>query len=375
MAIASSADFRAAARRRLPPFLFHYIDGGAYGEVTLRRNVEDLAEIALRQRVLRDVSSLSLGIDLFGRRQGLPVVLGPVGLSGMYARRGEVAAARAAAAHDVPFCLSTLGICSLDEVARGLGAPFWFQLYVLRDRGYTREMIERARAAGCSALVFTVDLAVPGTRYRDAHSGMAGRFLTARRLWQAATHPRWAWDVGLLGRPHSPGTVAKDGGGLGDYIGWLGENIDPSIAWKDLEFLRGEWDGPLILKGILDVEDAREAVALGADALVVSNHGGRPLDGVRSTARALPGIADAVGDHLAVLVDGGVRNGLDVLKMLGLGARAVLLGRAWAFALAAQGGRGVDRMLTLMEAELRVAMALTGVSDAAQIDRSILEPG
>jgi len=375
MAIASSADFRAAAQRRLPPFLFHYIDGGAYGEATLRRNVEDLAEIELRQRVLKDVSSLSLNIDLFGRRQGLPIVLGPVGLSGMYARRGEVAGARAAAAHDVPFCLSTLGVCSLEEVAHGTDRPIWFQLYVLRDRGYTREMIERARAAGCSALVFTVDLAVPGTRWRDAHSGMSGRFLTARRLWQAVTRPRWAWDVGLLGRPHSPGTIAKDPrSGLGDYIGWLGENIDPSISWKDLEFLRAEWDGPLILKGILDAEDAREAVALGADAIVVSNHGGRQLDGVRSTARALPGIADAVGDDLTLLVDGGVRSGLDVLKMLALGAKAVLLGRAWAFALAARGGAGVDHMLTLMEAELRVAMSLTGVTDAARVERSILEP-
>ena len=374
MAIASSADFRAAARRRLPPFLFHYIDGGAYGETTLRRNVEDLAGIALRQRVLRDVSSLSLGIELLGRRQGLPVVLGPVGLSGMYARRGEVAAARAAAARDIPFCLSTLGICSVDEVARGAGRPIWFQLYVLRDRDYTREMIERARAAGCAALVFTVDLAVPGTRYRDWRSGMSGRFSTAQRFWQALTHPRWAWDVGLLGRPHSLGNVARPGESLGDYKGWIGQHLDPSISWKDLEFIRQAWDGPVLLKGILDVEDAREAIALGVDGIVVSNHGGRQLDGVRSTARALPGIADAVGDDLAVLVDGGVRSGLDVLKMLALGAKGVLLGRAWAFALAAGGGAGVEQMLALIEAELRVAMALTGITDAARVDRTILEP-
>jgi L-lactate dehydrogenase (cytochrome) len=237
-------------------------------------------------------------------------------------------------------------------------------------------MIAAARAAGCSALVFTVDLAVPGTRYRDAHSGMSGRFSTLRRLWQALGHPRWAWDVGLLGRPHSLGTLAKDPSrsGLGDYVGWIGANLDPSIAWKDLEFLRREWEGPLILKGILDPEDAREAVALGADGLVVSNHGGRQLDGVSSTARALPGIADAVGGDLAVLVDGGVRSGLDVLKMLALGAQAVLLGRAWAFALAARGGAGVDQMLSLLEAELRVAMALTGVTDVKQVERSILEP-
>ena len=373
----STADFRAAARRRLPPFLFHYIDGGAYDEVTLRRNVAELAEVALRQRVLRDVSSLTLQTELFGRSQRMPVGLGPVGLSGMYARRGEVAAARAATAAGLPFCLSTLGICSLEEVAAGCGGPVWFQLYVLRDRGYTCAMIERARAAGCSALVFTVDLAVPGTRWRDSHSGLSGRFAVARRLAQAIGHPRWSWDVGLKGRPHSLGNIARDGagGGLGDYIGWITENLDPSISWKDLEFLRTEWNGPLILKGILDVEDAREAVALGADGIVVSNHGGRQLDGVSSTVRALPRIADAVGGDLTVLVDGGVRTGLDVLRMLALGAKSVLLGRAWAYALAAGGGAGVARLIALLEAELRTAMALTGVTDVATVDRSALETG
>ncbi len=373
--IASTADFRAAARRRLPPFLFHYIDGGAYDEVTLRRNVADLAETALRQRVLKDVSSLSLATELFGRRQRLPVGLGPVGLSGMYARRGEVAAARAATDFGIPFCLSTLGICSLGEVARGCGGPVWFQLYVLRDRGLTREMIARAKAAGCSALVFTVDLAVPGTRYRDAHSGMSGRFAAAQRLWQSIAHPRWAWDVGLRGRPHSLGNIGtqRTGTRLGDYKGWIGANLDPSISWKDLEFLRAEWSGPLILKGILDREDAREAVALGADGIVVSNHGGRQLDGVSSTARALPGIADAVGDQITLLVDGGVRNGLDVLRMLALGAKGVLLGRAWAYALAARGGAGVTQLLLIIEAELRTAMALTGVPDVARVDRSVLD--
>ena len=371
----STADFRAAARRRLPPFLFHYIDGGAYDEVTLRRNVSDLAEVALRQRVLKDVSALTLETELFGQHQRLPIGLGPVGLSGMYARRGEVAAARAATAAGIPVCLSTLGICSLEEVVRGCGAPVWFQLYVLRDRGYTRAMIERARAAGCSALVFTVDLAVPGTRWRDAHSGMSGRFAGARRLAQAIAHPRWAWDVGLLGRPHSLGNLARDGagGGLGDYIGWITENLDPSIAWKDLEFLRAEWSGPLILKGILDAEDTREAVRLGADGIVVSNHGGRQLDGVSSTARALPRIAEAVGDDLTLLVDGGVRTGLDVLRMLALGAKGVLLGRAWAYALAANGGAGVARLLEILEAELRTAMALTGVTDVATVDCSALD--
>lgn len=378
MRAASALDYRELARRKLPPFLFQYIDGGAYAEVTLRRNVEDLERIALRQRVLHDVSSLDLSTELFGQKLALPVALAPVGLSGMYARRGEVQAARAAEAAGVPFCLSTVSVCPLEEVARAVTRPFWFQLYMIRDRAFMRELLAKARELNCTALVFTVDMPVAGTRYRDYRSGLNGAPGLAgmlRRFWQAAQHPAWAWDVGLNGRPHSLGNVVpvlNGKTGLNDFFGWLGANFDPSISWKDLEFLRGEWRGPLIIKGILDVEDAREAVKLGADGLVVSNHGGRQLDGVLSTARALPPIAQAVGDQITILADGGVRSGLDVVRMLALGARGVLLGRAWAYALAGGGQAGVAHMLKLIEAEMRAAMSLTGVTSVDRISRQML---
>ena len=375
---ASVPDFRDLARRRLPHFLFEYVDGGAYSEVTLRRNVADLESVALRQRVLADVSAIDTATTLFGRPLALPVALGPIGLAGLLARRGEVQALRAAEAAGIPFCLSTVSACPLAEVAASASKPFWFQLYMIRDRGFMRDLMARASAAGCSALVFTVDMPVAGARYRDRRSGLSGASGLGgklRRLGQALVRPHWAWDVGLRGRPHSLGNVAEvlEGrSGLEDFFAWLGANFDPSIAWRDLDFIRQSWTGPLILKGILDPEDARAAAALGADAIVVSNHGGRQLDGVLSTARALPPIADAVGGQLTVLADGGIRSGLDVARLLALGADAVLLGRAWAFALAAGGESGVRHMLRLVEAELRVAMALTGKTRIAAIDRSML---
>jgi L-lactate dehydrogenase (cytochrome) len=375
MIVSSTTDFREAARRKLPRFLFDYIDGGAYAERTLQRNVSDLADIALRQRVLKDVSAADLSTTLFGVKQALPVALAPVGLTGMYARRGEVQAARAAAAKNVPFCLSTVSVCDVDEVSKASSAPIWFQLYVLRDRAFMRDLLARASAAGATALVFTVDMPVPGARYRDAHSGMSGPNAAARRLVQAAFKPSWAWDVGVMGRPHTLGNVAPVLGansGLEDFMGWLGANFDPSIQWKDLEWIRELWKGPLIIKGVLDPEDAKAAADIGADGVIVSNHGGRQLDGVLSSARALPAIADAVGDRLTVLADSGVRSGLDVVRMLALGAKGVLLGRAFVYALAARGEAGVTQLLDLIEKEMRVAMALTGVRDLASIDRSIL---
>lgn len=374
MIISSASDFREAARRRLPRFLFDYADGGAYAEATLRRNVDDLSYIALRQRVLRDVATIDLTTTLFGREMALPVALGPVGISGMYARRGEMQAARAAAKAGIPTCLSTVSICSIEQVSQ-VADPFWFQLYVIRDRAFMRDLIARAKAAGAEALVFTVDMPVPGARYRDAHSGMSGPNAPLRRVLQAMTHPRWAWDVGLFGRPHLLGNllpVLGKNSGLNDYMGWLGTNFDPTIQWRDLDWIRELWDGPLIIKGILDPEDAREAARIGADGIVVSNHGGRQLDGVLSSARALPAIADAVGDDLTVLVDGGVRSGLDVVRMLALGAQGVLLGRAWVYALAAEGEAGVAKLLDLIRKEMLVAMTLTGVNRIAAIDRSIL---
>lgn len=378
MTIASIDDFRIAARRRLPRFLFDYIEGGSYGEVTLARNISDLSGIALRQRVLRDVSAIDLSTDLFGTRQALPVALAPIGLAGMNARRGECQAVRAANAGDIPFTLSTVGACSLSEVAAASTRPFWFQLYMIRDRVFMKELLAQAREAGCSALIFTVDMPVPGSRYRDYHSGLAGAsgpLGGLRRAAQAALRPRWAWDVGVMGRPHTLGNVTpvlEGRTGLEDFFAWMRNNFDPSIGWRDLDFIRSEWNGPLIIKGLLDPSDAREAAELGADGIVVSNHGGRQLDGAQSTARALPPIARAVGDRLTVLADGGVRSGLDVVRMIALGAKGVLLGRAWAYALAAAGEAGVTRMLHILEAEMRVAMALTGVRRIDDINQNIL---
>ncbi|WNO54104.1 FMN-dependent L-lactate dehydrogenase LldD [Stakelama saccharophila] len=375
---ASALDYRELARRRLPHFLFEYIDGGSYAEVTLKRNVADLERVALRQRVLNDVSSLDLSTELFGQKLALPIALAPVGLAGMNARRGEVQAARAAEKAGIPFCLSTVSACPLDEVAQGTTKPFWFQLYMIRDRGFMRELLAKARGLGCNALVFTVDMPVPGTRYRDYRSGLAGASgMTGglRRFAQALTKPQWAWNVGIRGRPHELGNVAPVLGkdtGLEDFFAWMRDNFDPSINWSDLEFIRSEWHGPLLIKGILDAEDAREVVKLGADGIIVSNHGGRQLDGVPSTASALPAIADAVGDDLMVMADGGIRSGLDVVRMLALGAKSVMLGRAWVYALAARGEAGVAHVLQLMEAEMRVAMALTSRTSIAQIDRSML---
>ncbi|HDT5774533.1 TPA: FMN-dependent L-lactate dehydrogenase LldD [Morganella morganii subsp. morganii] len=375
MIISASTDYRAAAESRLPPFLFHYIDGGAYAEHTLKRNTADLADIALRQRVLRDMSSLSLETELFGEKLAMPVALAPVGLTGMYARRGEVQAAKAAANKGVPFTLSTVSVCPIEEVASAIERPMWFQLYVLRDRGFMKNALERAKAAGVKTLVFTVDMPVPGARYRDAHSGMSGPNAAMRRVLQAMVHPRWALDVGVLGKPHDLGNISVYRGAptkLEDYIGWLGANFDPSISWKDLEWIREFWEGPMIIKGILDPEDAKDAVRFGADGIVVSNHGGRQLDGVLSTARALPAIADAVKSDITILSDSGIRNGLDVVRMLALGADSVLLGRAFVYALAAQGQAGVENLLDLIDKEMRVAMTLTGAKTIRDITRDSL---
>lgn len=375
MIISASTDYRAAAESRLPPFLFHYIDGGAYAEHTLKRNTADLADIALRQRVLRDMSSLSLETELFGEKLAMPVALAPVGLTGMYARRGEVQAAKAAANKGVPFTLSTVSVCPIEEVAPAIERPMWFQLYVLRDRGFMKNALERAKAAGVKTLVFTVDMPVPGARYRDAHSGMSGPNAAMRRVLQAMVHPRWALDVGVLGKPHDLGNISVYRGAptkLEDYIGWLGANFDPSISWKDLEWIREFWEGPMIIKGILDPEDAKDAVRFGADGIVVSNHGGRQLDGVLSTARALPAIADAVKSDITILSDSGIRNGLDVVRMLALGADSVLLGRAFVYALAAQGQAGVENLLDLIDKEMRVAMTLTCAKTIRDITRDSL---
>ncbi len=375
---ASVSDYRELARRRLPRFLFDYIDGGSYAEVALKRNVGDLERIALRQRVLRDVSKLKLDITLFGQAMAMPVILSPIGMAGMYARRGEVQAARAAEAFGLPFTLSTVSICSLEEVAAGVTAPPWFQLYMLRDRGYMAELLARAKAVGSPVLVFTVDLPLPGARYRDVRNGLSGVSTPVQKMVRAlttASHLDWMRDVGLGGRPHTFGNVVgamPDAQGLADFQGWVGRNFDPTITWADLEWVRDRWDGPIVIKGVLDPEDARAAADVGAQGIVVSNHGGRQLDGVLSGARALPPIVDAVGHRLDVIMDGGVRSGLDVLKAMALGARAVQIGRAWAFALAAGGQPRVEAMLATLRGELKVAMSLTGCTDVADADPSLL---
>ncbi|CAI8885202.1 L-lactate dehydrogenase [Pseudomonas sp. IT-P253] len=375
MIISSASDYREAARRKLPRFLFEYIDGGAYAEHTLRANNADLAEISLRQRILKNVETLSLETTLFNQPLSMPIILAPVGLTGMFARRGEVQAVKAAENKGIPLCLSTVSVCSIEEVSTQSQQSIWFQLYVLKDRGFMKNALERAKAAGVKNLVFTVDMPTPGARYRDAHSGMSGPFAASRRIFQAMTKPDWAFNVGVMGRPHDLGNISKYLGKavtLEDYMGWLANNFDPSISWSDLEWIRDFWKGPMIIKGILDPQDARDAVSFGADGIVVSNHGGRQLDGVLSTARALPPITQAVGNDLTVLVDSGIRSGLDVVRMLALGAKGVLLGRSMAYALAADGQRGVENMLDIFAREMRVAMTLTGVTSIGQIDESTL---
>lgn len=375
MIVSSPLDFREAARRRLPPFLFDYVDGGAFSEETMEANRTALKSVRPRQRVLRDVSALSLETEILGETMAMPVLLAPIGLGGMMRRRGELQVARAARKANVPYILSTVSVCPLADVIAASGAPIWFQLYVLKDRGFMRHALERAQAMGVTKLVFTVDMPLPGARYRDAHSGMSGPAAPMRRMLQAVTHPRWAWDVGLLGRPHDLGNIShyrEKPTDLADYIGWLGENFDPSITWSDLEWIRDFWQGQMIVKGLLDPADARDAVRLGADGVIVSNHGGRQLDGTLSTAEALPAIADAVGDQLTVLVDGGVRTGLDVVRMLALGARGVLLGRAYIYALAAGGEDGVAKLLDLIAQGMELTMALSGVTSVKDIGSDML---
>jgi L-lactate dehydrogenase (cytochrome) len=378
LAPASISDYRDLARKRLPRQLFDYVDGGAYAESTLARNISDLSRLELRQRVMRDVSSIDLGTEIFGQPLSMPLVLGPVGLAGMLARRGEVQAARAAEKAGVLFCESTVSICSIEEVRAATSAPFWFQLYVMRDRGYAADLLAHAAAAGCPVLVLTVDLPVVGARYRETRNGMTERLKLSGRLVQFidfALHPGWAFDVGLRGRPHTFGNLESavpDADNPMEFRHWIDQQFDPSVTWKDIEWVRQHYPGRVIVKGVLDPEDARAAVAAGVDGIVVSNHGGRQLDGVPSTATALPPIAEAVGDQTTLFVDGGVRSGLDVLRMLALGAKACLVGRAWAFALAAGGEAAVSHALSIIRGEMRVAMALTGATDVSQISRDVL---
>lgn len=381
LAPASVMDYRAQARRRLPRQIFDYLDGGAFAESTLAANVADLAALHFRQRVLRDVSARTLATTVLGQPLAMPVVLAPVGFGGLMARRAEVQAARAAAAAGVPFCESTLSVCDLEEVSRAAGRPPWFQLYVMKDRAVAEMLMARAQAAEVPVLVLTVDLPVVGQRYRDARNGVSGRvgpWGRARRALDVAAHPRWVSEVALRGRPLTFGNLAAVLGAAAvpsDFQAWVAGQFDPTVTWEDIDWVREHWRGPLVLKGILDPADAREAVARGVEGIIVSNHGGRQLDSVPSTIEALPRVVEAVDGRAEVLMDGGVRSGLDVAKALARGARAVLVGRAWAYAVAGDGERGVGHVLRVMREEIAVTLGLTGLADVAEIGPDALVEG
>ncbi|MEJ2603393.1 MAG: L-lactate dehydrogenase [Gammaproteobacteria bacterium] len=381
LAPASTADYRYLAEKRLPRFLFDYIDGGAYDEMTMAANVADFQALEVRQRVLRDVSEIDTEIDLLGERWAMPLALAPVGLAGMMARRAEVQAVRAADALGIPYCLSTVGICSVEEVAQVARRPFWFQLYMMRDRGHVKELVQRAGAAGCRTLVFTVDLAVVGARYRDVRNGLSGGTglwgKLRGKLGEILLHPGWAWDVGVNGKPHLFGNLAEyvpHASTPEDFREWVDSQFDPGVTWKDIEWLRTFWDGRIVIKGVLSPEDAVAAANAGADAVIVSNHGGRQLDGVSSTIRMLPRVVDAAGDKTEILVDGGVRNGQDVLRAVACGAKAALIGRPWIWAVAARGEEGLRALLKTFHAELKVSMALTACTSIDELTPDILEP-
>ncbi len=374
----SAADYRRRARWRLPRFLFDYIDGGANDEKTMAANVAGFDRIELRQLVLRDVSAVDTSTTLMGRPSRMPLALAPIGMAGMMARRGEVQAAKAAIRAGVPFAASTVGICPVDEIQAATREPFWFQLYMLRDREFVRTMLERARAAGCDTLVFTVDLPVPGMRLRDFRNGMlgGGRIGKLSQALQLAMSPVWLYDVGIKGRPHGFGNLREK---LGDseeidlYKAFIDSQFDPTVTWRDIEWLRGLWDGKLLIKGVMEVEDARAAAGVGADGVIVSNHGGRQLDGIAASIRKLPAVAEAVGNRLEVFVDGGVRSGIDVVKAIALGARGVLIGRPWVWAMAARGEQGIVDLLGIFQREIATAMALMGVTKIEQVTRDRIE--
>lgn len=368
----TASDYRRLAQRRLPGFLFDYIDGGASDELTMRANIDDFARVKLRQRVLVDVSRIDTNATLVGDACSMPLALAPVGLAGMFAQRGEAQGARVAAAERVPFTLSTVGICPLDEVRAAYGAPYWFQLYMLRDRGVVQALLQKAWAAGCRTLVFTIDLPLPGARHRDQRRGLGARGLRATLLknLQVLAHPSWLWRVALRGQPLRFGSIAEHVPDARDFNAlrvWIDTQFDASVTWRDIEWLRGQWQGKLLLKGILDVEDAQAAVATGADGIIVSNHGGRQLDSVASTISKLPSIAQAVGARTEILLDGGVRSGVDIFKALALGARGVLIGRPWVWALAGAGETGLCAYLAMLRRELMFTMTFAGVTRIADI--------
>jgi L-lactate dehydrogenase (cytochrome) len=372
--INSIADLRELARRRVPRAFFDYMDGGSYDEITLRRNRADFEALRFRQRVLIDVSKQDTGTTILGVPARLPLVIAPTGMAGFIHGDGEMLAAQAAEAAGIPFCLSTVSVCSIEDVKGATRTPFWFQLYVMKDRGYTDELMDRAAAAGCSALMMTVDIPVGGLRRRDPKNGLSvPPRLTLRNVADVATKPRWLWSL-LRARRREFGNmtaaVARAGGM--PFAQFVQSQFDASVTWQDIERVRQRWKGKLVVKGILDPEDARRIADLGADALVVSNHGGRQLDGAPSSISMLPSIVDAVQGRCEVLLDSGVRSGQDILKAVALGARGVLIGRAFLYGLGAQGRQGVATALDILNRELTVSMALTGCNRLQSVDRKIL---
>lgn len=372
------ADYRRLARRRLPRFLFDYIDGAANDEETMARNEMEFSRYRLRQFVMRDVSSIDTSTTMLGERAAMPLALAPVGMAGMMARRGEVQGARAAKQLGIPFTTSTLGICTVEEIRAATGAPFWFQLYMLKDREFVQKMLERAANAGCSTLVFTVDLPVAGMRLRDFRNGMLGGGWKGAlsKLAQLLASPIWLYDVAIKGKPHDFGNLRDkviDPENLESYKAFVDDQFDPSATWEDIRWLRDQWKGKLLIKGVMEADDARIAVDAGAEGVIVSNHGGRQLDGVSSTIAKVPGVVDALGARAEVYVDGGVRNGIDVVKAVALGARGVMIGRPWVFAMAARGEQGLSTFLQVLQKEVEIAMALMGVSRIEQITTELLE--
>jgi L-lactate dehydrogenase (cytochrome) len=370
-----SEDFRKLARRRVPRAIFDYADGGSYEERTLGRNAADLDAMTFRQRVMVDVSNVSLATELLGSPVSMPLAIGPTGLAGLFHADGEILGARAAAACGIPFCLSTMSICSIEDVRAGSQQPFWFQQYLMKDRGFNQELIDRAAAAQCSALMLTLDLQVVGERRRDGRNGLTiPPRLTLRNAFDVASKPAWAMQV-LFGKHRSFGNLEGrigGSGGIRTLAEWTQTQFDASANWRDVDWVRSRWPGKLILKGVLDAEDARLGVAAGADAIVVSNHGGRQLDGAPSTISVLPELVAAVDGRCEVYFDGGIRSGQDIAKALALGARGTLIGKSFLFALAAAGEAGVARAIEIMRNELRVTMALTGTSSVDAMGPQIL---
>jgi L-lactate dehydrogenase (cytochrome) len=371
-------DYRRLAKKRLPGFLFDYIDGGANKEDSMHANEADFQACKLTQRVMHNVDNIDTSTILSGQSASMPLALAPIGMAGMMARRGEVQAARAAEAAGIPFTSSTVGICPVEEVQAATQAPFWFQLYMLRDRGLVEVLLERAKAAACETLVFTVDLPVAGMRHRDYRNGMLGGGLAGKlaKLAQILTHPRWVLNVGIKGKPHNFGNlreVVANSDDLDAYKDFIDAQFDPTVTWKDIAWLRSIWDGKILIKGVMTAGDAVAAVDVGADGVIVSNHGGRQLDGVASTISCLPQVSAAVGDRVEVYMDGGVRNGIDVIKAVALGADGVLIGRPWIWAIAGRGEQGLIDLLKVFQQEIAVAMALMGINQISEITKGLIE--